>query len=56
MVIMNKNAEGKKINTERFKEILAGKTIGTEIISGKKIALNGSLKISGKTAMVLELN
>jgi glycosidase len=56
MVIMNKNAEGKKINTERFKEILAGKTLGTEIISGKKIALNGSLKISGKTAMVLELN
>jgi glycosidase len=55
MVIMNKNPDGKKINLERFREILPDGVSGTDIISGKSILLKELLDVSGKTAMVLEL-
>lgn len=55
MVIMNKNTGEKSISTGRFSEILSGALSGTDIITGRKIPLTSPLVISGKTALVLEL-
>jgi glycosidase len=56
MVVMNKNSETKIIDLHRFREILPANISGREVITGMTILLGESLKISGKSASVIELN
>ena len=55
MVVLNKNAQEKTIDTGRFSEIMTGCTSGKEIISGNAIADLKNLKAPGMSAMIIEL-
>jgi glycosidase len=55
MVILNKNAQEKTINTSRFGEIMANCTSGNEIISGSTITDLKNLKAPAMSAMIIEL-
>jgi len=56
MVIVNNNTEAKELNLSRFGEILSGKSIGTEITTGKTYELQNSVSISGKTVLILDVH
>lgn len=56
MVVMNKNSETKNINLKRFSEILPENSSGREVTTGLKFLLGESLKISGKTTNIIELD
>lgn len=56
MVIINNSDKPQTIDSERFAENIKPYTKGKDIISEKEIELNGTLKIQGKTSLVLELN
>jgi glycosidase len=55
MVILNKNAQDKNLDTSRFNEIMANCTSGKEIISGAAISDMKNLKVAGMSAMIIEL-
>lgn len=55
MVVLNKNAQEKTIDTSRFKEIMAKCTSGKEVISGANISDLKNLKIPASSAMIIEL-
>jgi len=52
---LNKNAQEKVIDTNRFSEIMGNCTSGKEVISGVNIPDLKSLKVKGMTAMIIEL-
>ena len=55
MVVMNKNAQEKTIDTNRFSETMANCTSGKEIISGTTITDLTNLKVPAMSAMIIEL-
>jgi neopullulanase len=55
MVIINSNADNKKLSTQRFAEMIQGVKEGTDIITGKNLTINGSIEIPAKSSMVIEL-
>ncbi len=55
MVVLNKNAQEKTIDTGRFNEVMANCTSGKEIISGATIPDLKNLKVPAKSALIIEL-
>jgi neopullulanase len=55
MVVLNKNAQEKTLDTSRFNEVMANCTSGNEIISGAAISDLKNLKVAGMSAMIIEL-
>ncbi len=55
MVVLNKNAQEKTLDTSRFSEVMNNCTSGKEIISGTTISDLKTLKIAGMSAMIIEL-
>jgi len=55
MVVLNKNAQEKTIDTSRFSEIMANCTSGNEIISGNTITDLKNLKAPAMSALIIEL-
>jgi glycosidase len=55
MVVINNNPEAQELELTRFAEGLVGITSGKEILSGSEISLDKTLKIEGKSSMVIEL-
>jgi glycosidase len=55
MIVLNKNNQEKQIDTERFNEVIGNCTRGKEIISGTTFPDLKNLKVSGKSAMIVEL-
>jgi len=55
MVVLNKNAQEKSLDTSRFSEVMNNCTSGKEIISGTTISDLKTLKIAGMSAMIIEL-
>ncbi len=55
MVILNKNKREVSLDLTRFKEMLDGKKVGLEIISGKQINLVESLNLLEESPMIIEL-
>ena len=55
MVVMNKNAHQKTIDTVRFSEVMGNCTSGKEIISGNTITDLKNLKVPASSAMIIEL-
>lgn len=55
MVVMNGDEEEKTIRTERFSERMDGFSSGQDVISGRVLNELGSIRIPGRTAMVIEL-
>jgi glycosidase len=55
MVILNNSSEEQRVDPKRFSEVINKKKYGVEVISGEKIDFDKDIKISGKTAYILEL-
>lgn len=56
MVILNKNFEEKSIDTNRFKEVIAGYKTGKEIISGKQLTDISKIAVPARSAVIVELS
>ena len=55
MVVLSKNKESVDLDLSRFSEMLKGGEKGKEIISGKEIELNGTLKVPAFSPMIISL-
>lgn len=55
MVVLHNGYQPKKLNTERFNEVLSNFTSGVEVLSGKKLERLDKLQLSPRSAMVIEL-
>jgi glycosidase len=55
MVILNKNKTETKLSTGRFAEVLKGAQAGVDVVTGKRYALEGSVTVPPRTALVLEV-
>jgi len=55
MVILNNSSGEQRVDPKRFSEVINKKKYGVEVISGEKIDFDKDIKISGKTAYILEL-
>jgi hypothetical protein len=56
MIIVNNNLEEQTIDLERFNEILKSPKTAKDVINDERFSLDKTIKIKGKTAMVLEVN
>lgn len=55
MVIMNGNATENVLNTQRFQELLKGKSRAKNVITDEVLPALDTIKVSAKTALILEL-
>jgi glycosidase len=55
MVVLNKNRTDTALATERFGEMLAGWRGGTDIFTGVRYDLTGTLRVPARSVLVLEL-
>jgi glycosidase len=55
MVVLNKNASEKNLDTSRFSEVMEACTSGKEIISGKTIANLKNLQVPAMSVLIIEL-
>ena len=55
MIIANNNEQNKDLNSNRFNEMLVGKTIGTEITTSKSYILQNPITIPAKSVIILEI-
>lgn len=55
MVILNKNEQTTKLDTERFAEILTGHKNGVDVLSGTKMSVAGPLTLAPKSVLILEV-
>lgn len=56
MVIINNNPESITLDLKRFEEGLSDRKNGVDILTDKKVKLSDSLKLEGKTSMVIDLD
>ena len=56
MVVINNSLETQELNLKRFEEMIKNSKTGKDIISGKTISLETTLKVEGKSALIIELN
>lgn len=56
MVIINNNPKAVTLDSKRFKEGIENRKAGLDILSNEKVSLSGSLKVEGKTSMVIDLD
>jgi glycosidase len=56
MVVFNKNRQPAALDTARFAEVLPAHASGTDVVSGKTYALEGSLTVPARTVLVLEVD
>lgn len=56
MIVLNNNEDPQRFKLDRFSEGLDGRSSGIDILSGKKLKLAKTLKVEGKTPMVIELD
>ncbi|SMO91350.1 Glycosidase [Saccharicrinis carchari] len=55
MVILNKNSESVLLDMNRYNEVIPNKFKAKEIISDQEIIVENTLRISAKTAMILDV-
>lgn len=55
MVVINKNDKEIVLDTERFSEVINGKNMGKNILTGKNITINPTMKLVAKSVTILEL-
>ncbi|GAK92862.1 alpha-amylase (neopullulanase) SusA [Nonlabens ulvanivorans] len=56
MVVINNNPEAVTLDLDRFQEGIDKRKKGFDILTGEKVNLSDSLKVSGKTSMVIDLD
>ena len=55
MVLINNNASGASVSSERFYEILDDKTQGISVRKKQVYNLKNDIQVPGKTALILDL-
>jgi len=55
MVALNKNSTDTVLKTARFHEMLSGVRAGVDVISGKRVALDGEVTLPARSALILEI-
>ena len=55
VVILNGVSKENELPLEHYKEILGDKKSGQDVITGRKVSLDGTLKLSSKEVLILEL-
>ena len=55
MVILNKDKDPINVDIQEYKEVLKGKLSGKDILTGKLYNAVDNLQVSGKTAMIIEV-
>lgn len=55
MIIANNNSEDKELLLDRFTEVLSGKTMATDVVSQKNMALQNQISIPAKMVLILEI-
>ncbi len=56
MIVINNNPEAITLDLNRFKEGIDGKENGVDVLTNQKIHLSDSVKVPGKTSMVIDLD
>nr|MBP6596617.1 cyclomaltodextrinase C-terminal domain-containing protein [Arenimonas sp.] len=56
MVVLNKNAEASALDLSRFDEGLAGSRSARDVLGGGRLALDGTLALAPRSALVLALD
>jgi glycosidase len=56
MVLLNKNSDSVTLDLNRYAEMISNTFKAKDIISGRELTVQNTLTISGKTAMILEIN
>lgn len=54
-VIFNRNDSSKKLNTARFKELIADKKIGYDVLNKKRISISNHIILEKKSALIIEI-
>ena len=55
MVVLNNSTDAQSLELSRFAEMIKESKYGQEILSGKEIKFNGTLKVEAKSSMIIEL-
>lgn len=55
MCIVNPNTENRELDLSRFREGLAGRTAGKDVITGNTVTLTGKLTIGAKAFMMVDI-
>ena len=55
MVALNKNTTDTVLKTARFHEMLGGVRAGVDVISGKRVSLDGEVTLPARSALILEI-
>ena len=55
MIILNSNETDQVLDTKRYTESLKDKTVGIDVMSGKKYDMKTSVILPKQTALILEL-
>lgn len=56
MVVINKNAESKKLDLPHFREVLKDYHGGRDVVTGKVFLFDEGMEVPGETAVVMELD
>ena len=55
MVVINNNPEAQELDLNRFKEMIKDSKFGKDILSDEAVSLGNTLKVEGKSSMIIEL-
>jgi hypothetical protein len=54
MIVLNKNEKTLSLSTQRFRNMIGESNKGTDIISGKPVALENTIDVSPMSAMIID--
>jgi glycosidase len=55
MVALNKNTTETLLKTARFQEMLSGAKAGVDVATGKRVTLDGEVRLPARSALILEI-
>lgn len=55
MVVINKSAQDRRIDTARFQEVIGKDRVATDVLSGRRYPLDMALPVASRGVMILEL-
>jgi len=55
MVALNRNSDDATLRLDRFAGSIGGARAGTDVLTGRRVALSGTLRLPAKTPVILEL-
>ena len=56
MIVLNKNTKDQTLDLSRFSERIGNTRSGTEVITGNKLSFDGTLTVTARSSMIIELD